>query len=192
MILRVPALLIGITVHEFAHGKIADLLGDPTAKFSGRLSFNPIKHLDILGAIMILIFGFGWAKPVPITPTNFRQPQRDMMYVGLAGPLANFLTAFLLGKIIRTVGIFLPSVLVNVGEVAVIINIALGIFNLIPIPPMDGSRILAAFMPPQLRFSYQQLENYGLIILILLLTVFGSIFHRIFGSLVYSLVNLAL
>jgi Zn-dependent protease len=192
MILRIPALLLGITVHEFAHGKVADLLGDPTAKLSGRLSFNPIKHLDILGAIMILIFGFGWAKPVPITSRNFRQPERDMMYVGLAGPLANFLTAFLLGRIIKVSGAYLPALLVSVAEVAVIINIALGIFNLIPIPPMDGSRILAAFMPANWRFSYQQLESYGLIILILLLTVFGPIFHRIFGSLVYSLVNLAL
>lgn len=173
---RIVALLVAITVHEFSHGKVADLLGDSTARNSGRLSLNPIRHLDPLGSLMVILVGFGWAKPVPVNSSNFRNPQRDMMYVGLAGPLANFATAFLFGMPIR-MGLFPhKTILFGVIETIVWINTALGVFNLLPIPPLDGSNVLAAFLPRRVLPSYWAWERYGILVLFLIIVVFDGVF----------------
>jgi len=171
LVLVVPALLIAVTVHEYAHGKVAEMLGDPTARHAGRLSLNPIHHLDPLGTLMLLIFHIGWAKPVPVNPAYFENPKRDMMYVGLAGPMANFITAFVASFLVRSG--FIPRGLgYSIFFYIVLINVALGVFNLIPIPPLDGSRIMAAFIPSG-RFSfYRWLERYGVLLLVLLMFVF--------------------
>ncbi|MEW6189651.1 MAG: site-2 protease family protein [Actinomycetota bacterium] len=171
LVLVVPALLIAVTVHEYAHGKVAEMLGDPTARHAGRLSLNPIHHLDPLGTLMLLIFHIGWAKPVPVNPAHFENPKRDMMYVGLAGPMANFITAFVASFLMRSG--FIPRDLgYSIFFYILRINVALGIFNLIPIPPLDGLRIMAAFIPSG-RFSfYRWLERYGVLILVLLMFVF--------------------
>lgn len=192
LLLVVPALLIAVTVHEYSHGKVADLLGDPTPRRSGRLSFNPLSHLDFLGSLMIFLVHIGWAKPVPINPSYFRDPNRGMMYVGLAGPLSNLVMAFLAGLPLR-VGLVAPhSLLYFVFLYIIEINVALGIFNLTPIPPLDGSRVVSALLPPRARMAYYSLERYGILILILLLTVFKSIFFAIFIPIINFLMNLVL
>lgn len=193
LIFRLPALLIAVTVHEYAHGRVAYALGDPTAKEHGRLSLNPIRHLDPIGSLMVVIFGFGWAKPVPVNPGYFKDPRRGMLLVGIAGPLTNFTAAFALGRLVLP---FVPTrgvaeILAVIVFQAVFINIALGIFNLLPIPPLDGSNVLAAFLPRAMLASYRAIERYGFIILILLLTVFGSGFQVVFGPVLEFMVRLA-
>jgi len=136
IILSLPPLALALTIHEYSHGYIALRMGDPTAKFAGRLTFNPIKHIDILGLLALLIFKIGWAKPVPINPYNFRDAKKGMLYTAAAGPLSNFLLAIPFGLILRVLpgtGLFLPiSIMCQMG---LIYNLILCAFNLIPIPP---------------------------------------------------------
>jgi Zn-dependent protease len=167
LILSAPAILFGLTIHEFSHGWVAWRLGDPTAKMMGRLTLNPLKHLDPIGTIALFFFRFGWAKPVPIDPTYFRHPTRDMAISSLAGPAANLLTAALSGGVVRLLDLFgvagFPWLLANYF---VLFNLILCFFNLIPIPPLDGSRLLYHLLPPNLARSYAGLERYGFMILI--------------------------
>jgi Zn-dependent protease len=181
-----PAILFALTIHEYAHGWVADKLGDPTARYAGRLTLNPLSHLDPLGTMMLFLVHFGWAKPVPVDPGFFKNPKRDMMWVSLAGPAANILSALVLGWMIRLlvgigvhVGIFL--VILQYG---VMINIVLAVFNLIPIPPLDGSKILMGLLPPEQAFRFQQLERKGPLILlgILLLNHWIPILSMTIGS----------
>ncbi|OIO88409.1 MAG: hypothetical protein AUK32_01580 [Candidatus Aquicultor secundus] len=167
-LLRIPALLIAVTVHEFMHGQVAYMFGDTTAKEKGRLSLNPIKHLDPLGTISLIVIGFGWAKPVPVNPYRFKNPARDMVFVGIAGPAANFIAAFLLARLFYFP---MPDVLKLLLEVTVQINVMLGIFNLLPIPPLDGSKIIPYFLPRQWQQSWYHFEQYGMLVLILLLFI---------------------
>jgi len=167
LILSAPAILFGLTIHEFSHGWVAWRLGDPTAKMMGRLTLNPLKHLDIIGTVALFLFRFGWAKPVPIDPRNFQHPTRDMAISSLAGPAANLLTAGIAGLILRVFD------LLHVGGFAaalvsyfVLFNLILCFFNLIPIPPLDGSRLVYHLLPPNLAAGYARLERYGFIILI--------------------------
>ncbi|HTW92888.1 MAG TPA: site-2 protease family protein [bacterium] len=167
IILSAPAILFGLTIHEFSHGWVAWRLGDPTAKMMGRLTLNPLKHLDPIGTIALFLFRFGWAKPVPIDPRNFRHPTRDLAISGLAGPAANLLTAAVAGLILR--GLILLHVggfVATLTAYFVIFNLILCFFNLIPIPPLDGSRLLLHLLPPSLAAGYAQIERYGFIILI--------------------------
>jgi Zn-dependent protease len=167
LILSAPAILFGLTIHEFSHGWVAWRLGDPTAKMLGRLTLNPLKHLDPIGTIALFLFRFGWAKPVPIDPRNFRHPTRDMAISSLAGPGANLATAAVAGLILR--GLFLLHVsgfLTILTSYFVLFNLILCFFNLIPIPPLDGSRLVYHLLPPHLAASYARLERYGFIILI--------------------------
>jgi len=181
---------LALTCHEFAHGYVAYRLGDPTAKFQGRLTFNPLKHIDIFGTIIfpvllwLLRFPviFGWAKPVPVDPRYFRRPLKGMMWVGMAGPLANILLALGSAILFRGSVAFLPfAALANVLFVFVLVNTILAVFNLIPIPPLDGSRILAGLLPQEAALRFLQVERYGFVILFLLL------WSGVFGRVIYPL-----
>lgn len=163
------AVLIAATIHEFAHALIADRLGDPTARNLGRLSFNPIVHLDPLGTIFFLLAGFGWAKPVPVNPRNFHDPRGGMLQVAVAGPLANITAAFALGMLLKVPGLAGASLWAPFLALVIWINIVLAIFNLIPIPPLDGSRILAAVLPPEQSYAFSRLQPYGTLVLLALL-----------------------
>lgn len=165
----VPAILVAVTVHEFAHALIADRLGDSTARLLGRLSLNPIVHLDLLGTILFIVAGFGWAKPVPVNPRNFTNWRQGMMLVAAAGPLANITLVFLLGLLFQ-VGLIDPSTLLARTLFATIrINAILAIFNLLPIPPLDGSKILSGLLPPAQAIAYDRMAAYGPVLLLLLL-----------------------
>ncbi len=163
-IIRIPVILFALTVHEYAHGWMAYKFGDPTAEMNGRLTLNPISHIDIFGAICFFLAGFGWAKPVPINPRNFRNPRKDEMYVSFAGPLANLLAAFIFGLMLRyfaTQNILLLSLLV----LGIFLNTALAIFNLLPVFPLDGSHVLKGLLPPLAAARYSQYDRYAMPIL---------------------------
>lgn len=167
IILSAPAILFGLTIHEFSHGWVAWRLGDPTAKMMGRLTLNPLRHLDPLGTIALFLFRFGWAKPVPIDPRNFQHPTRDMAISSLAGPAANLLTAAVTGIILRVLDLLHVSGFASIlTSYFVLFNLILCFFNLIPIPPLDGSRLLYHLLPPNLAAGYARLERYGFIVLI--------------------------
>lgn len=159
-------------IHEFAHGFIADRLGDPTARYQGRLTLNPFAHIDYMGALGILLVGFGGARPVPVNPYNFRNPKRDMAFVAVAGPLSNVVAAFVcmvLANLVlvttRTLAFY--YVFLFFYFIAQI-NVRLAVFNLIPVPPLDGSRILAQFLPNRIYYKLMQYERYIYFILIIL------------------------
>ncbi len=175
IILSAPAILFGLTIHEFSHGWVAWQLGDPTAKMLGRLTLNPLKHLDPIGTIALFLFRFGWAKPVPIDPRNCRHPTRDMAISGLAGPAANLLTAAVSGLVLRVLILFhVGGFAATLTSYFVLFNLILCFFNLIPIPPLDGSRLLYHLLPPNLAAGYARLERYGFIILLAFLYMFSS------------------
>jgi Zn-dependent protease len=173
LVLKIPALLLAVTLHEVAHGWVADRLGDPTARLSGRLTLNPLPHIDPMGALAFVIAGFGWAKPVPVNAANLRHPVRDMALVGAAGPLSNFAVAFLalVALVLTHRGIETPFFAEPLGGVlfyAYTFNLALGIFNLIPLPPLDGGHFLPYVLPRTARPFLRQLQQYGPILLLLL------------------------
>ena len=183
-VLSAFAVLVTLTVHEYCHAYAAYKLGDPTAKSTGRLTLNPIKHLDPIGALCMLIFHFGWAKPVPINPRYFKKPKRDFAIVALAGPLSNLIIAFLSVLIYLSLNVlfiktnhsdaFLRSVIQNAGlffYLFHVINLGIAIFNLIPIPPLDGSRILNVILPEKTYFKIMRYERtiyYGMLAWLLL------------------------
>lgn len=160
---NLPAILVCLTVHEAGHGLAAYLLGDTTAKASGRLSLNPLRHIDPIGLLMMLAFGFGWATPVPVDPSRFRNPKTGMALTALAGPAMNVLTAaaFLL------VQPFLPIVAQGFVSSCVALSIGLAAFNLVPIPPLDGSRLVLPFLPDEAAGIWARLDRYGWFILVL-------------------------
>ena len=177
IIVRVLPLIFAITVHEVAHGWVAKQYGDNTASSLGRLTLNPIKHIDLIGTIILpglLImtgasFIFGWAKPVPVDPRNFKNPVQDMAIVALAGPVSNLLMAIAWVLIARFGGTVGSQVIVQAGFAGLFINLSLALINLLPIPPLDGSRILTAILPGYWAWQYNRLERYGFIILLALL-----------------------
>lgn len=189
-------LFFSIVIHEVAHGSMALSLGDSTAKESGRLSLNPIKHIDpfgtiILPALLLLVtFGqgpiFGWAKPVPINPFNFRDQKWGILKVSIAGPLTNFLIALFFGLIIRF--FTLPSTLLTLFSIITIYNFAWGIFNLIPFPPLDGSHILFTFLPDKFNSLKIMLNHYGFFILLFFMFLGGLKFVFFLAQLLFSLV----
>ncbi len=170
------ALLAAVTVHEYAHAYVADRLGDPTPRSYGRLTLNPLAHLDLVGSLLILLVGFGWAKPVPVNPANFTHWRRDTLIVAAAGPLANVTLLFVLGVPFKLgvldphgAGATLPLSLLLL--VTMQINAMLAVFNLIPVPPLDGSKILMGVLPPAQAVTYARLQPYGtMILLVLVLT----------------------
>jgi len=179
-IFLVAAVLLAVTVHEFAHALIADKLGDPTARLEGRLSLNPLVHLDPIGSLALLLLGIGWGKPVPIDPFNLKDPRRDSAIISLSGPASNLLVALLLSfslRIIEPANTLLVTAYVSKFIVFFVqISVGLAIFNLIPIPPLDGSKILFGLLEPAQAAEWEEaLNRYGLIILLFLLfPIFGS------------------
>lgn len=178
LISRIFTLVIALTVHEFSHAFIADRFGDDTPRNNGRLTLNPFKHLDLIGSLMLVIAGFGWAKPVPVNPWQLKQHSRSaMMWVSLAGPASNLFMAILAGLILRTGLIpntspitFLPSPADFLLTFA-FINLVLVLFNIIPIAPLDGAKVLEFLLPGPLREGYSRLQPYGPILLLVLLFV---------------------
>ena len=170
MIFRIPALLIALTIHEYAHARVAVWMGDETPKVLGRLTLNPIAHLDPFGLIMLWLFKFGWAKPVPINPNNFKNWRKGTMLVSLAGPSANIIMAFLAAIIY---GILAKSQLMSGGVDTVLkltysYNLIFAVFNLIPLPPLDGSKVLTSLLPARQADMMERIEPYAPFILLAL------------------------
>ena len=189
LLLSLPIILIALCLHETAHGYVAYKLGDPTARSLGRLTMNPLKHLDPIGFICMILFGFGWANPVPINSRFFKKPRRDMALTALAGPVSNLLAATLFAILygIAIFGLELLSRKVGFGNetayllaqhfliflyYGIALNVTLAVFNLLPVPPLDGSRIVSAFLPPMLAYKYMKYERIISIVLMVLL-LFG-------------------
>jgi Zn-dependent protease len=170
----IPAALIAIMCHELTHGLFSHLQGDPTPKEQGRLSLNPAKHLDLFGTLCLIFLGFGWAKPVQVDPRYYKNPKWGMALVALGGPLANFVIAFLSGLILTLIEFYVPysdfsMILYNFFLYLIIINVGLGLFNLIPIPPLDGSKIIGAILPENSYHQYMKYQKYGMFFIIGLL-----------------------
>ncbi|MBN2460249.1 MAG: site-2 protease family protein [Candidatus Cloacimonetes bacterium] len=199
LLIQLPILLLTITIHEFSHGMVAYLLGDDTAKKAGRLTLNPISHIDPLGLIMLFIARIGWAKPVPINPYNFNNMKRDMALSAAAGPGANFVMAIILSLIFNTIKAANPGIIYYGSPVAqfwlsmllysILINLALGLFNLIPIPPMDGSKILGGFLSDRAYYRYTARERQGAQILIIILVISFVFRLNIIGSIIMPPLN---
>lgn len=179
----VIALLLAITIHEFSHAWVANLYGDPTARLAGRMTLNPLAHLDLWGTIFLLLAGFGWGKPVPVNPNNFQNPKLDNLTVSLAGPISNLILATLLGLIYRFID--LPTSVAIFLVLVIFFNLVLMIFNLIPIPPLDGSKILGLFLPEE---TFMYLQQIGITILFALI-IFSSFFYPIIPSLLTQAVS---
>lgn len=193
--------LFAITLHEVAHGWVASKFGDQTARLSGRLTLNPAKHLDVVGSLIVPMvcllltsFIFGWAKPVPIDARNMRNPKTDMAIVAAAGPLSNLLMALFWAGIAK-LGFFLLPVegwfakpLIYMGEAGIMINIVFAVLNFLPIPPLDGGRILQSLLPGRMAWKLQRFEPYGFLVLILLIV--SGILSFIMIPLVYFFINL--
>jgi Zn-dependent protease len=193
LIVKIPVLLFAITVHEYAHARTALSLGDPTAKLAGRITFNPISHMDPFGAICLFLFNFGWAKPVPVNPRYFRNPRMGSLWVSLAGPLANLGVALVMGILIRYF-LFPGDLYRTVLFTMLFMNIGLGLFNLLPIPPLDGSHVLESLLPYNALVKYRQIERYAPMVL---LSIFFAdqflhlrIFSRLLGYPIFYLAEL--
>ena len=185
-IIRSIAVLVAIIPHEMAHGFAAYLCGDETAKNDGRLSLNPLHHLDPIGTICLIFFKFGWAKPVMINPNNFRDRKKGTFFVAIAGVLTNFILAIISVIILKHIHLneFMQELLLNIFW----FNIILGVFNLIPIPPLDGSKILFSFLPLKYEYYLIKYERYGYIILLLL--IMSSTLDKILVPMVNFMINL--
>lgn len=181
-IFLIPVILVSLTIHEYAHALMADFLGDPTPRRMGRLSLNPLRHLEPLGTLLLFFAGFGWAKPVIVDPANFRIPKRAMLSVALAGPLSNLLLAItgivLLKALAASLSVFALSpatilILLKFCQTLIIINLSLALFNLLPIPPLDGSRITSYFLPERYRLQHKQFEQMAPMLLLILFALGG-------------------
>lgn len=194
-VVTITVVIFSIVLHEVAHGYAANALGDPTARLQGRLTLNPISHLDIFGSILVPAitwlsggFIFGWAKPVPYNLYNLKAGKFSEAYVAAAGPATNILLALLFGLLIRFGQGTLPDALLMVSITVVVANLALAVFNLIPVPPLDGSKILASFLPLSLTQKYMMLERYGFILVFLVILVAWRFISPVIAAL-FSLIT---
>ena len=197
LLLLAPPILLALTFHEYAHAFVANRYGDDTAKQSGRLTLNPLRHLDPLGTIMIFLVHFGWAKPVPVNPHRLKNPKKDMLWISAAGPLANMVLAFVSGILLRLIfatggkpdQYSITGLLTFMLIMSLQINLALAIFNVLPIAPLDGSKILFGLLPSRHEGKIYFLERYGPFILIGLI-VFGQFTGvSVLGSLIWPFVG---
>ena len=203
-LLSVPIIILILSVHEYAHGLVAKKLGDPTAESLGRLTLNPLKHIDPIGFIMFIVLGIGYAKPVPINSRYFKKPKRDMALVGVAGPIANLIMSIIFAALIKLLFLliqFIPvtapvwtvtalSYIYQILYLGVFYNIAFAIFNLIPVPPLDGSRLLYAFLPSKALLWFQRYEQYFMWGLLGVFIVFNFLNINIIGKVTLFFVNL--
>lgn len=192
LLIQVIPALLAVSFHEFSHAFAARLLGDNTAKEAGRLSLNPIKHIDPLGLISLLIFGFGWAKPVPIRSDKFKNPKLGMTLTAFAGPLSNFVLAFAALLIALVLEIILPNssryiYLFKILSATAYLSIAFGIFNLFPFPPLDGSKILFSVLPDRIYYKMLRFEKYGIFVLLILIFILNRAGINIIGNLASKL-----
>ncbi|MBI3366565.1 site-2 protease family protein [Candidatus Roizmanbacteria bacterium] len=176
-VVYIAALLVAIAVHEFSHAFVADYLGDPTPRLQGRLKLNPLVHIDKFGLIFLLFFGFGWGKPVQFDPYNLKNPRRDAALISIAGPVSNFIIALLLSLVLRSFILLNQSFLYTISSFVIIpfisLNVILGVFNLLPIHPLDGFKIVGGILPEAKSKEWYQLERYGMIFLIMLIFPLG-------------------
>jgi len=188
LLIFVPVILFSLTIHEYAHAYIAHKLGDDTAKSLGRLTLNPLKHLDPIGTILLLLVHFGWAKPVPVDPRNFKDPKKDMLYVAIAGPISNIITAIICAFLLKFIIFNLASTgilgaysesLIQFLVWMIFIGVVLAVFNMLPIPPLDGSRVLYGLLPDHLAYSIKKIETYGILIVFALILFGGRTFSYI-------------
>jgi Zn-dependent protease len=195
----VIAVIVGITLHEFSHAAVASLQGDQTARAQGRLTLNPLAHLDPLGSIALIVAGFGWGRPVPVTPSRLRNRRFGHVLVGLAGPAANFVLAIVSVVALRIA--YRPADLtfdvnftLRLLDTLVAVNVILGVFNLLPIPPLDGSTLLSILLPPSRQNIVRFLDQYGVFLLLALLILAPNLLTPIFRSIteaIYGLVGLS-
>jgi Zn-dependent protease len=174
----IVSLFIALSVHEASHALAADKLGDPTPRLDGRITLNPLAHIDLSGLLFMLFFGFGWGKPVMFDPYNLKNPRRDAAFISLAGPASNILLAFCLSILLRSFNFFNLSLISTIGYIIlapfITINLTLGIFNLLPIHPLDGFKIVGGILPTEQAVDWFQLQRYGMIFLLLLIIPLGS------------------
>ncbi len=195
-VIALPFLLVSIILHELAHGYAAYLMGDPTAKREGRLSLNPLKHLDLWGTLCMIFAPFGWAKPVPVNPYQMKKPKLGMALCALAGPVSNLLLAFV--SCLAYVGFFPyiadKSIIVSAFSYFIMLNCTLAVFNLIPFPPLDGSKILFAVLPERTYFKYMTYERYAFIVLIVLVYfgVFDGVLSVVTGGIMDLFIDVAI
>lgn len=173
ILIFIPVLLFTIAIHEYAHAKTADYLGDPTARLMGRITLNPLAHIDLFGMLFLFFFGFGWGKPVPFDPFNLKNPRRDAALISLAGPVSNFTVAILCTIVLKLFIFFQLSPVFFIGQIILVplvsFNLLLGVFNLIPVAPLDGFKVVGGILPEDRAREWYQLEKYGILFLLALL-----------------------
>lgn len=174
------ALVVAITIHEFSHALVADKLGDPTPRLQGRLTLNPMAHLDPVGTLMLLLIRFGWGKPVQFDPFNLRKPRRDAALISIAGPISNLITATILSLVVRLT--FASPLLLSLMLPIIFLNVILAVFNLIPIHPLDGFKIVGGLLPENQAREWQTLERYGFLFLLLFILPFSG--RSLIGSII--------
>lgn len=201
ILIALPIFLFCLVIHEYAHGIMAEKCGDSTARYLGRLTLNPVAHIDIFGTIILPLlliitkspFVFGWAKPVPINPYNFRNPKWDTVKVGLAGPGANILTAIVSAGILRALlaGGIDPGIFGSILGLLVVVNLVFAFFNLVPVPPLDGSHVISGFLPARMAYAYETtMQRYGIILVFVLMWL--GFFNSIVFPLAYNVAALLL